>query len=143
MPISTPVLVVEDSPEDYEILTRALRKNNLELPLRHSPDSYDAIDYLKGTGAYENDPNCIRPAFILLDLNLPGMDGIKLAEFIKDDTRLKDIPIIAFTTSRNPRDIEATYKAGVDTFLPKPDDIHGYANIAQVLRAYWLEHTTH
>lgn len=139
---STPsILIIEDSAEDFEILTRALRKNDLVVPMKHCPDGFDAIDYLKGKGAYENDPECTRPAFILLDLNLPGMDGLKITNFIRNDNNLKDIPIIAFTTSRNPMDVEATYKAGVNTYLSKPDDMDGYANIVHVIRTYWFEHT--
>ncbi|HEY8963612.1 MAG TPA: response regulator [Alphaproteobacteria bacterium] len=135
-----PILVVEDSPEDYEVLTRAFKKAEILLPLRHCKDGAEAMDYLKCRGEYQNDTSCIRPAFVLMDLNLPGVDGTHMIQQIKDDPTLTTIPLIVFTTSRSEKDVEETYRAGANSFMPKPVDMEGYVKVAQILKSYWFEY---
>src|SRR5690554_3307805 len=115
-----PILVVEDSPEDYEVLTRAFRKAEILLPLKVCPDGEDLMHYLHCDGPYTDDDACIRPGFILMDLNLPGASGLQLIERIKSDPAFVTIPLIVFTTSRSEKDVEETYRAGANSFVPKP-----------------------
>lgn len=134
-----PILVVEDSPEDYEVLTRAFKKAEILLPLTRCKDGADAMDYLKSRGEYQGEKSGPRPAFVLMDLNLPGVDGCQMIQQIKDDPALTTIPLIVFTTSRSEKDVEQTYRAGANSFMPKPVDMEGYVKIAQVLKTYWFE----
>jgi len=134
-----PILVVEDSPEDYEVLTRAFRKAEILLPLVRCKDGQDCMDYLHGSGVYAGDSDCIRPSFVMMDLNLPGVDGTRMIELIKNDPALVTIPLIVFTTSRSERDVQEAYRAGANSFLPKPVDMDGYVKVAQMLKTYWFE----
>jgi len=136
----SPVLVVEDSPEDYEVLKRAFKKAEILLPLVHCKDGVDAMNYLKCEGVYQGDQNCIRPSFVLMDLNMPGVDGCSVIQQIKNDPALSTIPLIVFTTSRSEKDVEETYRAGANSFMPKPVDMDGYVKVAQILKSYWFEY---
>jgi len=135
-----PILVVEDSPEDFEVLSRAFKKAEILLPLKHCVDGQEAMDYLHFRGDYQGDPDCVRPSFVLMDLNLPGIDGRGIIEQIKSDPALSTIPLIVFTTSRSEKDVEETYRAGANSFLPKPVDMDGYVKVAQILKSYWFEY---
>ena len=87
-------------------------------------------------------PIAQRPAIILLDLNLPGTDGREVLEQIKQDKSLKSIPVVIFTTSSNPRDIEACYQYGVNGYIIKPVDVNELKRTIQVFLSYWLEVNT-
>ncbi|MBV9124993.1 MAG: response regulator, partial [Planctomycetes bacterium] len=102
-----PILLVEDSPEDYEATVRVLRKSGLANPIFRCVDGDDALDFLHHRGAYADPARAPRPSIILLDLNLPGTDGREVLTDIKRDEHLKLIPVIVLTTSRDERDISS------------------------------------
>lgn len=134
-----PLLLVEDSPEDYEATVRALRKSNLRNPIFHCTDGDDALDYLYQREAYKDPAQAPRPGIILLDLNLPGTDGREVLEDIKQDESLRKIPVIVLTTSSDERDIDACYAAGANSYIEKPVDLEGFVRAIQRCKAYWFE----
>lgn len=134
-----PILVVEDSQEDFEVLQRAFKKAGFEMDMRRCKNGKDALDYLYKDGEYEGSSRDEHPPFILLDLNMPGMDGHALMETIKDDESFKFIPIIVLSTSASDDDIFRSYQNGASSYLKKPDDMSGYVKMVEILRSYWFE----
>ena len=132
-----PVLVVEDSTEDFTALGRAFRKHALQNPVLRCEDGDQALTYLQGYGKAAGWPAML-PAIVLLDLNLPGTDGRAVLEVLKRDPLLHAIPVIIFSTSSNIRDIEDCYRLGANSYLTKPV---GYAALEEKIRLtinYWL-----
>ena len=139
MKATHPILLVEDSPEDYQITVRALRRSNLANPLYHCIDGDDALNFLYRRGAYSDPTTSPRPGLILLDLNLPGTDGRAVLAEIKKDADLKDIPVVVLTTSSDERDVEACYQAGANSYVQKPMDLASFITSIQRLKDYWFE----
>ena len=133
------ILLVEDSPEDYEATVRSLRKARLRNPIFRCKDGDAALDYLYQRGPYASPDAAPRPGIILLDLNLPGTDGREVLTVIKQDENLKTIPVIVLTTSSDERDIAACYKAGANSYVTKPVDLDGLFHALQRLQEFWLE----
>ena len=133
-----PILLVEDSPEDYETTVRAFQRARLCNPIFHCGDGDEALDFLYRRGAYSDPAQAPRPSLILLDLNLPGTDGREVLEIIKQDQELKVIPVIVLTTSSDERDIQACYSAGANSYIAKPVDLEGFMSAIQQLKNYWF-----
>lgn len=134
-----PILVVEDSPEDYEATHRTFRKAGLVNPIFHCADGDSALDYLWRRGDYGDPAKAPRPGIILLDLNLPGTDGRDVLAEIRGDKNLKNIPVVVLTTSRDDRDIETCYEIGANSYIQKPVDLEGFVNAITRLKEYWFE----
>ncbi|MDB5267395.1 MAG: hypothetical protein JWP58_435 [Hymenobacter sp.] len=133
-----PILVVEDSVEDFTALSRAFRKNAVPNPVLRCEDGDQALEYLKGYGKHPDYPNQL-PVIILLDLNMPGTDGRAVLDVLKTDPALHTIPVIVFTTSSNRTDIAECYRLGANSYLTKPI---GYPELEEKVRLiirYWLE----
>ncbi len=137
--LTQPLLVIEDSDEDFEALGRILRNSSISNPIYRCTDGDDALDFLYQTGDYTGSANTPRPAIILLDLNLPGTDGREVLEQIKQDDKLKIIPVVVFTTSSNPKDVEVCYRYGVNGYIVKPINIHKLMRTIQIVIDYWFE----
>ncbi len=136
---SQPILLVEDNEDDFEATSRAFQKANLLNPIVWCKSGQDALDFLKHEGAYTTAIDRSRPGLILLDLNMPGMDGRMTLELIKQDSRLKRIPVIVLTTSADERDVEASYLAGANTYVQKPVSFDGLIEAIKRLKSYWFE----
>lgn len=134
-----PLLVIEDSDEDFEAFGRMMRKSSVNNPIYRCTDGDDALDFLYHTGEYIDSTKAPRPAIILLDLNLPGTDGREVLEQIKKDELLKIIPVVVFTTSSNPKDIEVCYRYGVNGYILKPIDVNKLMKTIQIFISYWFE----
>ena len=134
-----PILIVEDSPEDYEIAMRAFNKAGLANPIFHCEDGDEALDYLYRQGRYSDPKSSPRPGMILLDLNMPGTDGREVLIEIKNDPDLKSIPVIVLTTSNDEKDIEQCYEAGANSYICKPVEISGFFEAIRRLNDYWFE----
>lgn len=136
---SQPILLVEDSPEDYEATVRAFRKSGLKNPIHRCEDGEEALDYLFRRGRYEDPASSPCPGVILLDLNLPGTDGRQVLTEIKNDENLKKIPVVVLTTSVDERDIDACYRAGANSYIQKPVDVDGFVKAIERLNGWWFE----
>lgn len=137
--LSQPILLVEDSPEDFETTERALRKSGLKNPIFRCVDGDDALDFLYRRGMYSDPQKAPRPGVILLDLNLPGTDGREVLNEVKTDPDLKQIPVIVLTTSKDDRDIEVCYRCGANSYIQKPVDLDGFMKAIERLNDYWFE----
>ena len=133
-----PILVVEDSPEDFEVLERACKKAGFDVPLYRCKNGEEAVNLLYKEGEFEHYPSDANPALILLDLNLPGLDGHALMETIKDDQQLRYIPIIVLSTSGSSDDVLRSYQNGANSYIQKPEDMQGYVSMVQDIKTYWF-----
>jgi two-component system, response regulator len=136
---SQSILLVEDNEDDYEATRRAFKKANLCNPIVWCKSGRDALDFLRQEDANKDAGDDSRPGLVLLDLNMPGLDGRKTLEVIKHDEALKKIPVIILTTSGDERDIEACYQAGANTYVQKPVSFEGLIEAIARLKAYWFE----
>jgi len=132
------ILIVEDSEDDYEATIRSFEKNHVANPVTRCSNGQNAIDFLKKTGAYEGRPDIKRPDLILLDLNMPGMDGRQALEVMKQDERLKKIPVVVLTTSNDINDVEKCYESGASTYIQKPVEFDGLVKVVGTIKEYWL-----
>ena len=139
MPYSQPILLVEDSPEDFEATLRAFRKSGLKNTVVRCENGDQALDYLYRRGEYADPASSPRPGVVLLDLNLPGTDGRQVLSEIKGDERLRDIPVVVLTTSSDERDINACYRSGANSYIQKPVDVDGFMKAIERLNGYWFE----
>ena len=133
-----PLLLVEDSPEDYETTRRAFRKAGFRHEVLHCATGDDALDFLHRRGRYADPLTSPRPAVILLDLNLPGTDGRDVLIEIKAAHTLASIPVVVLTTSADARDVEACYRAGANSYVQKPVDLEGFMRTIRAVHDYWF-----
>ncbi|ARV57574.1 two-component system response regulator [Nostocales cyanobacterium HT-58-2] len=136
-----PVLIVEDSNEDFEALQRFLQRSPFRIPIQRCVNGEQALAFLYRTGSYSCSKSAPRPGLIVLDLNLPGTDGREVLRRLKQDDNLKSIPVVVFTTSNNPKDIEDCYQYGVNSYIVKPIDFEQLKRNMQTLIDYWFKVT--
>lgn len=132
------ILIADDDPEDRMLAEEALRESRLVNDIRFVDDGEDLLEYLQNRGKYADADNP-QPDMILLDLNMPRMDGREALKVIKSDPELRRIPVIVLTTSKAEEDIYRTYDLGVNSFIIKPVTFDSLVNIMKVLGAYWFE----
>jgi two-component system response regulator len=126
------ILIVDDSADDFEATKRAFAKVHLVNAIKHADSGEAALAYLRSETE-------VRPGLILLDLNMPGLDGRKTLEIIKRTPHLKNIPVVILTTSDDERDITACYELGANTYVQKPVDFDGLISAVRRLKEYWFE----
>jgi CheY-like chemotaxis protein len=130
------ILIVEDDPKDVELTLTALEEYNLANEVVVTRDGEEALDYLfcRGNFATRTSEN---PAVLLLDLKLPKVDGLEVLQQIKSDEKLRMIPVVVLTSSREERDMVASYKLGVNAYVVKPVDFHEFVNAIKELGIFW------
>jgi CheY-like chemotaxis protein len=136
--LTAPLLLVEDSDEDYAALVRALGQAGLNTPLRRCRDGEEALEYLRQCGRYADPETAPRPALILLDLNVPGTDGREVLRAVKLDGDLSAIPVIVMTTSANPADIIECYHQGANGYQVKTANYEGFKREIERTVDYWF-----
>jgi chemotaxis family two-component system response regulator Rcp1 len=129
------VLLVEDSPGDVRLTQEAFREADLPIHLHVASDGVEAMAFLRKEGAYAGVP---RPDFILLDLNLPKMDGREVLAHIKDDDSLKSIPTIILTTSDAETDVVRSYQLQASAYLTKPVQLAAFESLVKSVGTFWL-----
>ena len=132
------IIIVEDSPEDYDTTLRAFKRVGMKNKVIRFEMGDDCLDYLFGRGEYEGKA-IVLPGLIMLDLNLPGTDGIEVLKIIKSDLKLKKIPVVVLTTSNDVNDIEKCYQLGANSYIQKPVGFEGFINAITKLKEYWFE----
>lgn len=134
------VILIADDDEDDQLFTReAFEESKMSVDLRFVGDGIELLDYLKQRNKYANPADCPSPSLILLDLNMPKMDGREALKEIKSDQNLRTIPVVALTTSKAEQDVLKTYELGINSFVTKPVAITDFIEIAKTLGHYWLE----
>lgn len=132
------ILLVEDNIDDYNAAMRSFKAAHLDNPVHWSSTGRDALEYLKSEGSYAQSPSRELPGLILLDLNMPGLDGRAVLESAKQNPSLKKIPIIILTTSSDERDVRQCYELGASTYIQKPVSFDGLINAIKRLKDYWF-----
>jgi len=130
------ILLVEDDPKDTELTMTALEEYNLSNEVVVAGDGEEALDYLYCRGKFQRRSG-ENPAVMLLDLKLPKVDGLEVLQLIKSDDNLKMIPVVVLTSSREERDMVASYKLGVNAYVVKPVDFHEFVNAIKELGVFW------
>jgi len=129
------ILLVEDNPGDARLTREALREGRVHNRLHHARDGVEALAFLRREAAYVDAPT---PDLILLDLNLPKKDGREVLSELKDDPRLRLIPVVVLTTSEAEQDILKTYELHANCYITKPVDLEKFLEIVRVIEQFWL-----
>jgi CheY-like chemotaxis protein len=132
------ILLVEDSVDDYEATIRSFKKAHFHNPVQWCKSGKDALDLLKHEGKYATTLHVEKPALILMDLNMPGIDGRKALALIKQDVDLKKIPVVILTTSNAEKDIEQCYELGASTYIQKPVEFASLIEAVKRIKDYWF-----
>jgi len=133
------ILLVEDNPADVKITERALRDSGFPVELLVVRDGQEAVDYLLRQGPHADNAGWRSPDLILLDLNLPRLNGRQVLEKIRATPALKAVPVIVLTTSRRLEDIQEMYAAGANTYIEKPQNFNRFVQVLQTIQRYWLD----
>ncbi|MBX3461380.1 MAG: response regulator [Planctomycetes bacterium] len=128
------ILLVEDSPVQQALTRRAMEDSTLEADLRVVDDGEAALQYLRGEGEFAGAP---RPDIILLDLNMPRMDGHTMLEKLRSDPKLAGIPVTVLTTSTADADVSASYARGANAFVTKPAEYEKFVELLSALGQFW------
>lgn len=129
------VLLIEDSPGDVRLTQEAFREANSAIRLHVASDGVEAMAFLQREGAHARSP---RPDIILLDLNLPRMDGREVLARIKEDDKLKTIPVVILTTSDAEADITKSYQLNANCYLTKPVQLDQFESLVKSINEFWL-----
>lgn len=132
------ILVVEDNADDAELTMRALRKNGVSGEIVLARDGVEALDYLFGQGVYAGRDPQRMPAVILLDLNMPRLDGFGVLEGLRADKRTRLLPVVILSSSREDRDLVQSYGLGANSYIVKPVDFGQFLETVGHLGLYWL-----
>jgi len=132
------ILLVEDNPDDVELTRIAFREAKVANHLVVVNDGAQALDYLFARGAFaERNPDDL-PSIVLLDLNLPKVDGREVLQAIRANEKTRSLPVVVLTTSTEPFDVEASYALGVNSYIQKPVDFERFVWAVQQVGLYWL-----
>jgi len=134
-PKSVDILLIEDTADHVELIVKALRDNNVLNKVHVVASGEEAIDFLYQRGEYAN---VARPGLILLDIKLPGMDGIEFLRRIKADPKLKPIPVVVLTTAAGEKEIVESYSCGANSYIVKPVDFEQFVKVIKELKLYWM-----
>ena len=129
------LMLVEDNPDDADLAVRALRKNNFKNPLEIATDGQEALDKLFGEDGFLAREGS---KAILLDLNLPKVDGLEVLRRLRDDPRGRRVPVVVLTSSQEESDLIASYDVGASSFIVKPVDFDSFVKCVSDIGMYWL-----
>ena len=137
-PTAVTILLVEDNEDHALLIQRALRENRVVNDIHLATTGEQALDYLLRRGQFAAPHAAPRPGLILLDIRLPGIDGIEVLRQIKQDPQLKLIPVVMLTTSAEESDVVASYTSGVNSYIRKPVEFARFVETVKHLQMYWL-----
>ena len=135
------ILLVEDDEDQVMLAMRAMRKHGIVNEVDRvvvAGDGDEALDYLFGRGGYQGRDTRVTPEFVLLDVDLPTMTGLKVLETLRADERTELLPVILFSASNRRRDVVEGYKLGANSYVTKPTDFDGFSEAMRHLGWYWL-----
>ena len=132
------ILLVEDNPSDIDLTKRALEKAHIMNDLVVAENGEEALDYLFGTGRFADRNIRQLPAMVLMDIKLPGLNGIEVLKCIRENPITHRQPVIILTSSKEENDIKSSYNLGVNSYIHKPVDFYQFAEVIQHLGQYWL-----
>ncbi len=132
------IFLVDDNPDDVDLTLRAFKSNKIQSEFIVARDGEEALEYLFATARYANRDPTVLPELVLLDLNLPRLDGLEVLRAIRADARTRRLPVVVLTCSNEDRDIAASYDLGANSFVRKPIDYMHFLEAARQLGTYWL-----
>jgi two-component system response regulator len=132
------LLLVEDNPDDVKLTARAFQKSGIANPMLVLGDGAAALDYLFGTGAYAGRAPADAPTLVILDLNLPKIDGLEVLARMRADRRTQHVPVVVLTSSKEDQHLIASYDLGANGFVRKPVAQEEFIAVVQHLGLYWL-----
>jgi CheY-like chemotaxis protein len=132
-------LLAEDDSADVDLTRRALKECKIRTELYVVNDGEEFLDYLYHRGEYEDSSTSPRPDLILLDLNMPKIDGRQALETMRSDPNLPRIPVVVLTTSQEPRDISRSYELGCNSYISKPPSGKEFMDVMLALAQYWFQ----
>ncbi|HJQ67160.1 MAG TPA: response regulator [Gemmatimonadales bacterium] len=132
------ILIVEDDPNDVLLIQRAFKKANILVPLRTVNHGDEAVAYLGGEGTYADRGQYPEPILVLLDLKLPRRSGLEVLEWIRAQSRLRRLPVVVLTSSKETDDINRAYDRGANSYLVKPVGFDSLLELVKSLEMYWL-----
>ncbi len=136
---SVEILLVEDNMTDAELTIRELKKHNMSNNLIHVKDGLDALEFIFATGKYEGTRDIsLPPKVILLDIQMPKINGIEVLQKIKSDARTRSVPVVILTSSKENPDIQKCYDLGANSYIVKPVNFESFAQSIKNLGFYWL-----
>jgi CheY-like chemotaxis protein len=130
-----PILLVEDNPDDILITKRAWSKGQIKNKLYIVNNGEEALEFLYKQGEYSNSPT---PGLMLLDLKMPRVDGFEVLKTVKQDAKLKRLPIIVLTTSNRDKDIQRAFNLGCNSYILKPVDYQKFIEAVETIQKYWM-----
>jgi two-component system response regulator len=133
------ILLAEDDPGDQELTRRALEEGAIHNELHIVTDGEAALDYLFRRGKYQNPATSPRPDLLLLDLNMPKVDGRQVLQRVRADTNLRRLAVVVLTTSQHEEDIIRTYELGANSYITKPMELRQFMQVIQALETYWFQ----
>jgi len=131
-----PILLAEDSLADAEMALDALREANLANPIVHVEDGVEAMDFLHRRGAYAGRDE-VQPAVVLLDIKMPRLDGLDVLQKLRGDEKLKHLPVVILTSSREESDLARSWDLGVNAYVVKPVDADQFFQAVKTLGTFW------
>ena len=131
------ILLVEDNPDDIDLTLRAFKSASVANPVRVARDGAEALDFLFCTGAYSERKTEPPPHVVLLDLNLPKINGLEVLRRLKADSRTEAIPVVMLTASERDRDIDESRRLGAENYIVKPVDFHRFTQVTPQLKLSW------
>jgi two-component system response regulator len=132
------ILLVEDNPDDEALTLRAFRMNNISNGVVVASDGAMALDYLFGTGEFDGRDVDDLPQVVLLDINLPKINGLEVLRRIRADERTATLPVVILTSSKEEQDLVEGYRCGANSYVRKPVDFEEFVRAARQLGLYWL-----
>lgn len=132
------ILLVEDNPDDEALTLRAFRKNNIKNEIVVVRDGEEALNFLHGKGKYESRDTSAQPQVILLDLNLPKVDGLSVLRQLRSNQLTRLLPIVILTSSKEEQDMISGYSLGANSYIRKPVDFNEFIEAVRQLGLYWL-----
>ncbi|MCF8356786.1 MAG: response regulator [Melioribacteraceae bacterium] len=130
------ILLAEDNPQDVELTLEALSTHNLANNVIVVKDGVDAMEYLRYEGEYKSRPKG-DPAVLLLDIKMPRMDGIEVLHSIRSDEKLKTLPVVMLTSSREEPDLKKCYELGVNAYVVKPVSFNDFIDAVKQIGVFW------
>lgn len=136
------ILMADDDDDDVYVARKAFSHADIHNPFYRVCDGGELLDFLMRRGVYASPADAPRPGLILLDLNMPGMDGREALTRIKSDPDLRRIPLVVFTTSQDSADVADSYDRGANSYVAKPVGMAGMVRTARTIRSYWFDVVT-
>jgi two-component system, chemotaxis family, response regulator Rcp1 len=132
------ILLVEDNPAEVKITQRAVRESGAPVELLVARDGQEAVDFLLRQGSHITDVDWRYPDLVLLDINLPRLNGREVLERVRATPHLRSLPVVVLSTSCRIEDVRDLYAAGANTYVEKPQDFDRFVQVLQTIQTYWL-----